>query len=80
MAVKIRLSRTGKRNDPKYRIIVIEEGKKRDGRYIDKLGFYDPMKDPFIFQLDWTRMDEWIKKGAQVSEGLGKIIRSVKKR
>lgn len=75
MAVKIRLTRIGKRNDPKYRIVVMEESKKRDGKYIEKIGFYDPVTKPHIFTLDQTKFHKWIKQGAQLSEGMRKLIK-----
>lgn len=63
--LKIRLSRTGKRNQPHYRIIVTEEHSKRDGSYIANLGYYIPYKNPAILKLDTKAYDEWIGKGAQ---------------
>jgi len=78
MAVKIRLTRMGKKNDPKYRVIVIEEGKKRDGRYIEKIGFYDPIANPHILKLDDLKLQNWLKKGARMSRGLSKLMKSWK--
>ncbi|HLD26519.1 MAG TPA: 30S ribosomal protein S16 [Patescibacteria group bacterium] len=75
MAVKIRLTRVGKRNNPKYRIVVIEESKKRDGKYVEKIGFYDPVPKPHILTIDQDKLHEWIKKGAQLSEGMHKLIK-----
>ncbi|MCR4326556.1 MAG: 30S ribosomal protein S16 [Candidatus Roizmanbacteria bacterium] len=74
MSVKIRLMRIGKRHDPKYRIIVIDERKKRNSHYIEQIGFYDPMKDPAELTFDKEKLAEWTKKGAQMSEGLRKLI------
>ncbi len=78
MAVKIRLMRFGKRNDPKYRIIVIEEGKKREGKYIEKIGFYDPMPNPHVLKIDQQKLQNWLKKGAQTSNGMNKLLKSWK--
>lgn len=75
MAVKIRLTKLGKRSDPKYRIVVVEEGKKRDGEYIEKVGFYDPVPNPHVLQVDEKKLKEWLKKGAQFSEGAYKLLK-----
>lgn len=75
MAVKIRLTRIGKRNDPKYRIIVVEESKKRDGKYVEKIGFYDPIPQPHILTIDKEKLRSWVKKGAQLSEGMLKLTK-----
>ena len=74
MAVKIKLTRVGKRNDAKYRIIVAEEHSKRDGKYIEKLGFYDPVAQPHILQVDEERLRHWLSNGAQYSEGTYKLL------
>ncbi len=76
MAVKIKLSRMGKKNDPKYRIVVMEEGKRRDGKYIEKIGYYDPVANPHILTLDKERLNAWIKNGAQLSDGMDKLMKS----
>lgn len=79
MAVKIRLTRIGKKDDPKYRIVVIEESKKREGRYIEKIGFYDPIPNPHILKIDRLKLENWLKKGAQISEGVRKLLKNVTK-
>lgn len=78
MAVKIRLTRIGKKNDPKYRVIVIEEGKKRGGRYIEKIGFYDPIANPHILKIDRSKLQNWVNKGAQMSKAVSKLLKSWK--
>lgn len=72
--VKIRLSRTGKRNAPSYRIVVADCQKKRDGRIVEKLGFYDPKTEPKTISLDRKRLDYWLSKGAQMSDGVRRLI------
>lgn len=74
--LKIRLTRTGKKNDPKYRLILIEEYKRRDGRYIENLGFYDPIPQPHILKVDIEKIKVWIGKGAQLSDGARKLLKS----
>ncbi len=72
--LKIRLSRQGRKNDPKYRIVVIEAKKPRDSRYIDKLGFYDPTKEPAELKFDKVKIDHWRSRGAAFSKGLYRLI------
>lgn len=76
MAVKLRLMRIGKRKFPKYRIIAIEEGQKRNSKYLEKVGFYDPIKNPHILKVEKELLDKWIKNGAQLSEGLRKLLKN----
>lgn len=78
MAVKIRLTRIGKKNNPKYRIIVIEEGKKRDGRYVDNIGFYDPMVNPHTLNINQEKFDLWRSRGAQMSAGFQRLFKNIK--
>ena len=63
--LKIRLMRTGKKNQPSYRIVVVEAHSKRDGKYVEKLGFYNPLTNPATVKLDKVGYDSWLKKGAQ---------------
>ena len=64
----IRLTLIGSKKKPKYRIVVIEKSKARNGRYIDVLGQYDPRKSPSMFNLDREKYAYWVSKGAQPSE------------
>ena len=73
--VKIRLSRTGKRNAPSYRIVVADSRAKRNGKIIEKLGFYDPKTKPITVKFDRKRLDYWLSQGAQLTEGIKKIIK-----
>lgn len=75
MAVKIKLSRVGKRADPKYRIVVMESSKRVNGKYIEKIGFYDPIPNPHILTVDKEKLQNWIKKGAQMSDGVSKLLK-----
>ncbi|NCO39553.1 MAG: 30S ribosomal protein S16 [Armatimonadetes bacterium CG_4_10_14_3_um_filter_66_18] len=76
MAVAIRLRRTGSRNRPSYRIVVAEKRKPRDGRFIEILGHYDPLKQPAGVQVDAERAVYWLQNGAQPSETVGSILRA----
>lgn len=75
MAVKIRLSRTGKRSRPSYRIIVTDIRNKRDGKILENIGTYDPMKNPPAVKLEKDRLDYWIKCGAKPSEIVSNLIK-----
>ncbi|HBL23230.1 MAG: rpsP [Deltaproteobacteria bacterium] len=65
MAVKFRLSRFGAKKKPFYRIVVADERSPRDGRFIDKVGFYDPLKNPAEISLDKEKIKTWYEKGVR---------------
>lgn len=73
--VKIRLSRTGKRNAPSYRIVVMDSRTKRDGKVIEKIGFYDPKTKPVTIKFDQKKLDYWLSKGAKLTEAVKKITK-----
>jgi len=72
----IRLSRFGKKNRPFYRIVLTEKRSKRDGRYLRELGHYNPLVEPAEVVIDKKEFDRWIAKGAQVSEGVRKLLKN----
>ena len=65
MAVKIRLTRLGRKKLPYYRIIVADVEAKRDGKFLDIVGSYDPLKDPAEITFDSEKLQSWLDKGAQ---------------
>lgn len=71
--VKIRLTRTGKKNAPSYRIIVADSRSRRDGKFMEILGHFNPSQKPVLYQLDDKRYDYWIKRGAQPTEAIIKL-------
>ena len=75
--VKIRLSRTGKKNALSYRIVVMDSRVKRDGRVIEKIGFYDPKTKPVTIKLDQKRLDYWVSQGAKLTEAVKKITKRI---
>ncbi|MEK7870927.1 MAG: 30S ribosomal protein S16 [Nitrospirota bacterium] len=75
MAVKIRLTRKGKKKKPFYRIVAADTRMPRDGRYIELLGTYNPLVQPAVVKLEKERILEWLKTGAQVSDTVGDILR-----
>jgi small subunit ribosomal protein S16 len=73
--VKIRLARTGKRNAPFFRIVVTDARTKRNGRIIEKIGFYDPKTKPPKLKFDQKRLDYWLSQGAQMTETVKKLTK-----
>lgn len=74
MITKIRLSRVGKKEKPIYRIVVTPARSKRNGKSLDILGYYDPTVKPPRFEFNQTKYEEWLKKGAQASQALRKLL------
>ncbi|NQS75309.1 MAG: 30S ribosomal protein S16 [Peptococcaceae bacterium] len=68
MAVKIRLKRMGAKKTPFYRVVVADSRSPRDGRFIEEIGFYDPLKNPVVININEERALDWISKGARLSE------------
>ena len=70
MSVVIRMRRTGATGRPFYRVVVADSRYARDGRYIEQLGYYDPLTDPAKFVIDAGKFEMWIRRGAQPSESV----------
>lgn len=68
MATVIRLTRMGRKKKPFYRIVVTDSRKRRDGGWIESLGFYNPVANPAVVQLDRERLEYWKSVGAKMSE------------
>jgi len=64
MAVRIRLTRFGRKKKPFYRIIVADSEAKRDGKFLDIVGTYDPLMDPAAIKIDNAKLQDWLGKGA----------------
>jgi len=77
MAVKIRLKRRGKRGEPFYHMVVADERKPRDGRFIEVLGTYDPKNKDQRFTGKKERIEYWLGKGATPSETVSKLLRTL---
>ena len=73
--LRIRLRRVGKKGQPSYRVVVVDAKFNRDGRYVEWIGHYNPLTDPPDFSLDADKANEWIKKGAQPSEAVQRILK-----
>ena len=65
MAVRIRLTRIGRKKKPFYRIVVANNEAPRDGKFLDIVGTYDPLQDPVIIKLDTEKINDWLGKGAE---------------
>ena len=69
----IRLSRTGARKQPHYRVVVIEKERARNGRPVEVVGLYNPRTSPASIELKRERIDYWVSKGAKMSDRVNKI-------
>ena len=75
MAVKIRLRRMGAKKAPFYRVVVADSRSPRDGRFIEEVGFYDPMKEPAVLNVDNDKAAQWIKNGAQPTDTVRDLLK-----
>ena len=73
--VKIRLRRMGAKKHPFYRLVVADARSPRDGRFIEHLGYYDPMKDPVEVKIDVEKVRRWLLQGAQPSEAARSLLK-----
>lgn len=73
--VKIRLARYGARNRPFYRIVVADSRAPRDGRFIERVGFYDPLRDPPCIEINKEKIEEWLRKGAQLTDAVAGLLK-----
>ncbi len=74
MAVRIRLKRVGGKKKPAYRIVVSDSRSPRDGRFIEEIGYYNPMTDPSTFFVNQEKVQEWISKGAKPSARVKNLL------
>jgi small subunit ribosomal protein S16 len=79
MAVKIRLKRFGTKNRLQWRVVVADAKMPRDGRFIEEIGYYDPLPKEEKFVVKQERLDYWQKKGAQVSDSVKSLIKRSKR-
>ena len=73
--VKIRLRRMGAKKHPFYRLVVADSRSPRDGRFIEHLGYYDPMTDPVKVSIDVAKVERWLQQGAQPSEAARSLLK-----
>jgi len=75
MAVRIRLTRLGRKKKPFYRIIVADSENKRDGKFLDVVGTYDPLQNPAAISIDNAKLQEWLGKGALPTTTVKSLIK-----
>ena len=75
MAVRLRLRRMGRKKRPFYRLVVADQRSPRDGRFIEKLGYYDPLTKPHTLNFDEDRIIYWLNNGAQPSTTVNNLLR-----
>jgi small subunit ribosomal protein S16 len=75
MAVKIRLARRGSNRSPFYRIVVADARSPRDGRFLDRIGTYNPRTEPSDIKVDVEKAKEWLGKGAQPTDQVKKLLK-----
>lgn len=75
MAVRLRLTRVGKKKQPTYRIVAADSRSPRDGKYLEIVGTYDPRREPSAITIDNDKAVGWLKKGAQPSERVEKLLK-----
>jgi small subunit ribosomal protein S16 len=75
MSVKIRLKRMGAKKKPSYRVVVADSRSPRDGRFIEEIGFYDPLQEPAVIRIDAEKAKKWIGNGAQPTETVRALLK-----
>ena len=75
MAVKIRLKRLGAKKTPFYRVVVADERSPRDGKFIEEIGYYNPLTNPVDIKIDAEKASKWIKNGAQPTETVRSLLK-----
>jgi small subunit ribosomal protein S16 len=75
MSVRIRMTRMGTKKRPFYRLVAADSEAPRDGKFLDILGYYDPMKDPADVKIHEDKVNYWLEKGARVSAAVQAILK-----
>ncbi len=75
MAVRIRLTRMGTKKKPFYRLVAADSEAPRDGKFLEILGYYDPMKDPAVIKVHEDKVNYWLEKGAITTESVRALLR-----
>jgi len=78
MSVTIRLTRAGTKKVPYYRVVAADHRAPRDGRFIEQLGVYDPLREPVEFRVDEQRLAHWLSVGALPSQTVGELLKRQK--
>ncbi len=77
MAVKIRLRRMGSKKNPFYRIVVADSRAPRDGKFIEEIGYYNPLTEPKTINVNNEKANDWIKKGAKPTDVVDRLFKNV---
>ena len=75
MAVKIRLKRIGAKKSPFYRVVVADERSPRDGKFIEEIGYYNPLTDPVDVKINAEKATKWLANGAQPTETVRTLLK-----
>ena len=75
MAVKIRLRRMGAKKAPFYRVVVADSRYPRDGRFIEEIGYYNPLEEPAVIKIDMEKAQKWIANGAQPTDTVRALLK-----
>ena len=75
MAVKIRLRRMGAKKAPFYRVIVADSRDPRDGKFVEEIGYYNPLTNPAEIKIDAEKADKWLKSGAQPTDTVKALLK-----
>ncbi len=74
MAVKIRLKRLGSKKNPFYRVVVADERSPRDGKFIEEIGYYNPLTDPVDIKINAEKATKWLANGAQPTQTVRSLL------
>jgi len=75
--VRIRLMRMGRKRRPFYRVVAADSRAPRDGKFLEVLGYYDPLKEPFEFKVNEEKVKKWLEKGAEPTETVRALLRKI---
>ena len=75
MAVKMRLKRVGAKKQPSYRVLIADSRSPRDGRFIEQIGFYNPLSNPVDIRIDAEKAQKWLACGAQPTETVKSLLK-----
>lgn len=75
MAVKLRLKRMGQKKKPFYRIVAADSRAPRDGRFIEQIGYYNPVSEPIELKIDAEKAQKWLKTGAQPTDTVRALLK-----
>ena len=79
MSVTIRLRRIGRKKQPSYRVVVTDSSRPATGQYLETIGFYNPRRQPAELRLDLNKVEEWVGRGAGMSDTVRSLVRKARK-